>query len=708
MTFDPRNYGATPATDEEAGFNPRDYGARPAEDDYLPLIGKSVAAAGEGILNLPKNLVKLNDLSQNYRISEFDRLAEKYAKTDPQKAKKIRMMNAAWGNDKSQAAEKVPAFGTMAKNKLGIGDPQSGDNELKKYTSFLTEYMTPLGALGGLGKGASALGKTAKTAGLGTAVYAAEKNNISGLIPEGIAIARGKVKPYTSKITQKLTPDIFRSKAKKISIAEEKVAQLLNEYGTKGGNNLNNILNFDEKAKRLVTPTTAELAQNTGISNIHNAIIGNSPSISQKMIKNDSILREHLEKIGKGLNLDEHELSEIVRGVIQKNLTKATKRRKKITDPLYEALEKDNTRVEPKAFKQTLDLTTKSQIGDTRKKLTKLKDVLPDANKDLITRLEKKLAALGEHSLISLSPEYKSISDRINHIKKTATPAQIDKMISLVGEKISKLKENPAANRTLIKKYNEIKLALEADLKNTAKGNLARSEFRKLSADVNKIENNKLLSKFTKKDKYGDYLHEPDKLLSTVLSSPISQVKAYKQQIKGTPAEKATSAFIRKKYLGAADEGLPTYASSRNWLKTYGVKAKELLTPEDYQKIIDNRVYLSNRNKVQTAGKVVNSTTTEKTKMLKNIGEYLGEEYGQGLFSKIAAYGSKKIIPYAGTTISDSIKAATIKRNIAYDILEEAMTDPAVAKRLLQSLKPKDADLIKRILPITILNEINM
>ena len=87
--------------------------------------------------------------------------------------------------------------------------------------------------------------------------------------------------------------------------------------------------------------------------------------------------------------------------------------------------------------------------------------------------------------------------------------------------------------------------------------------------------------------------------------------------------------------------------------------------------------------------------------MVKNITEYLGKEYDASIWAKI--YATKNIAPFAKTILE---KSKT--RNIAYEVLEDAMTNPVTAKRLLQSLNPNDAKLVKSMLPTVILNELNM
>jgi hypothetical protein len=419
------------------------------------------------------------------------------------------------------------------------------------------------------------------------------------------------------------------------------------------------------------------------------------------MILNDSILNKELQKIGKNLNLDSSEMAELVRKQIEGNFKRSISKRSKVTNPLYERLERDTTRVKPIAFNEAIENSAKKQIGDTQKKIENLKNPLPAKQKHLVEPLNKKLGDLEGHELGKFTSEYKDILQKIKHFSETATPSQIDKMITLIGEKISKLKENPAANRTLIREYTKIKTALESDLKTTPSGLSARKKYSELSADVNKIERNKLLNQFVAKDKYGEHKVAVDKLLDSVLSAPMSSVKSFKAQIKGTKSENTISAFIRKKYLGAAEEGLPTYHKSKEWIRTYGTKARELLTPEDYNRLINTKVYLSNRNKVEKAGKVINSTTNEKKQMVKNIAEYLGKEYDASIWAKI--YATKNVLPFSKTILE---KSKT--RNMAYEVLEDAMTNPLTAKKLLQSLNPNDAKLVKSMLPTVILNELNM
>jgi hypothetical protein len=203
-----------------------------------------------------------------------------------------------------------------------------------------------------------------------------------------------------------------------------------------------------------------------------------------------------------------------------------------------------------------------------------------------------------------------------------------------------------------------------------------RKAYKELSPDINEINRDKLLKKYVSKDEWGDYKTATDDLARHILQAPQESVGKYSKQIKDTDAEKLTKAYIRNMYLNkAADiEGaLPSYDKSSNFLRQRINKLKEIYSPEELEEFNRVNKYLKNRATVASGNSRFGSATTPKAQLREMVTNYLGPEVQQPL--KVAKYIPK--LPFK-TEISNMTRL-----NPNYNILQEFLTDPAYAQKVL-------------------------
>ena len=210
----------------------------------------------------------------------------------------------------------------------------------------------------------------------------------------------------------------------------------------------------------------------------------------------------------------------------------------------------------------------------------------------------------------------------------------------------------------------------------TPEGLAHREVYREHSPEINKINRDRLLKKFLSKDEWGAYRVPADDLPRNIMASPKASVANYMGQVKGTPAEKLTKAYIRDKYLDKAvdfEGGLPTYDKSSRFLRERGHKLDAIYSPEELGVFKQIDEYLKNRASVSRGNSTFGSATMPKQQLQEMVRSYLGSEVSQPL-------ALAKYVP--GLPFKSHIAGLT-RPNTTYNILEQALTDPIYAKSLL-------------------------
>lgn len=596
-------------------------------------------------------------------------------------------------------------------------------NNMQKYISKPLEFAGGFGLLGALSKAGNAA-RTVKTAKplISGFKEGAKQGAASGIVsneiskkltdiglPEQYAEPIGdlaSINVNTPLLTKKVTNIVPRYNNKQTRM-ELKVNKLVKDLTKDKG--LSEIRNFrPENFEEIgIFPVTAEVALNNDISNLHNVYAPNFTDIQRRQALNDEILRNRLNEVGNKLNPTNVEVGEAGRQTVVDNLNKFKKTRKEQTAPLYEQLEKANETYPVKNLDKYTESAALKEVDDLEERLRKNKNILPlkykklaDSAKKELSVLEKDIAPIvreidekypglsfqaKEQILSELVPGLREKTLKIVDLKKEISnlesgnykPVHIDNTIKRIGKKIKQIKRSDeGGDKALIRHFSNQKKALEADLQATPEGLVHRKAYKELSPDINEINRDKLLKKYVSKDEWGDYKTATDDLARHILQAPQGSVGKYSKQIKDTDAEKLTKAYIRNMYLNkAADiEGaLPSYDKSSNFLRQRINKLKEIYSPEELEEFYRVNKYLKNRATVASGNSRFGSATTPKAQLREMVTNYLGPEVQQPL--KIAKYIPK--LPFKAE-ISNMTRL-----NPNYNILQEFLTDPAYAQKVL-------------------------
>ena len=616
------------------------------------------------------------------------------------------------------------------KGKTGIDLEPRPANRLQKYISKPIEFATGFGTLSAM----SNAGKAAKAAKSGKTLLSNFKEGVkqgatAGVVSNEISKKLkdiGLPEEYSEPLADVAsisvnTPlaakklkdvPIFSRFADKQSKNEYKITKLLKDL-TKG-KDLSNLHNFRPEAfeELGIFPVTAEVALNKDISNLHNVYAPNFTDIQRKQELNDAILRGKLNSIGDKLNPTNVEVGEAGRETIANNLNKLKKIRKEQTSPLYAQLEKSNELYPVENLNKYTDSAILKEVDDMEQRLRKNKNILPVKYKKLIEKPKKELAELEKE----INPIIKEIDDKypglsfqareqiLNEMipglrEKTLKiidlkteisnlesgkykPVHIDNTIKRIGKKIKQVKRSDeGGDKSLIRHFSNQKKALEADLQATPEGLAHRVAYKEYSPGINEINRDKLLKKYVSKDEWGNYKTAVDELPRQLLNAPQQSVSNYSKQIKDTDAEKLTKAYVRNMYLNKAvdiEGGLPSYDKSSNFLRQKGKKLEEIYTPEELKEFKNVNQYLKNKAAVASGNAKFGSATMPKGQLKDIVSKYLGSEIEQPL----------KFYQYIPKAPFKSVVSNMTRLNPNYNILQEVLTDPVYAQKVL-GLEPK-------------------
>lgn len=698
------------------------------ENDWGPLLSKSaLKGAMAATIDLPANLAELAETGLKLGAS---RLADQKTNSDlfnidptaPEDVplfspKTIESLKSFANKPNVFSEDKVDRPSKWVKKLFDLKgvdiEPRPGKNLLKQSYSKGAELTGSLIGGGPLTVGklatnaikpTSNISKLAGASGLGIGSGTLQVAGVDPLYADLLSVGSS----YPIKKLTNFGKDIFDAGFRPKVRNEKKVSKLLQDFtGNKDLDNLNNF-NAEESVRNLgVIPVTAEVALNRDISNLHNAYAPNLTGIQNKQSYNDNIIRQNLNKIGSELNPYKEEVGTITQAELVKKYNKQLKNREQATKKLYEELEASENLYPVKNFEDYTNQALKNEVGEIEKVLIKNKNILPSKYKsqinadkkelnDLVTGLNdevksvtKSIANPNEKTLDIVIKDYTVRKNKIDKLRKKISqlesgkyrPATIDNTITELGNKISEIKKSEkSGNKRLGYQIGKQKENLEKDLIATPEGLKAREKYAEYSKPVNEFERNKLISKFVKKDEFGEYKYDPEKLMDNVNIASSVQVRPYVEQIKGTPAEQLNKAYYRDYFLqNAPENGLGTFASTRrnfaNKRKLFG----NLYTPEEYKQFSKVHRYLQNRNEVATGNSKFGSATMPKTQVEKKVKPYLGETT-EHPFGFIGRYLKLRPGP-----------------NKAYNVLEEALTDPVYARELL-SRNNEELNTLKNLL----------
>ena len=237
-----------------------------------------------------------------------------------------------------------------------------------------------------------------------------------------------------------------------------------------------------------------------------------------------------------------------------------------------------------------------------------------------------------------------------------------------------------------------------ADMAVIPEEQIARSTYAQLSKPISAIEKEPLLSKFVKKDNFGqEFLLSPEKIPDMILGGSLNNTKALMNQIGRDPKTLnvvrggVVNKLLNSSELSSGEKAL-SYDKMNKFLKKNKAKLNLLFDSDQVKVFEDVNEILKKRNMVATLGRAAGSNTQSETTLLNSLFDTTGNK----LLRDTAAYA----IPGGGIvydTIKDFVKNS--KKAASKELLEKALLDPETAKLLLTPTKNiKDKETLVSIL----------
>lgn len=495
------------------------------------------------------------------------------------------------------------------------------------------------------------------------------------LVPGSIAAAKAPVNFFS-----KFTP-----KARKAGL-EREVGDLLRERV--GEKNLPAVLERLNAEGPLGTNlTTAELAENAGLAGLHRAMAPNIPAVAEKNLANNMLIRKKLEELG-NTSLTPELAGENIRTPIARNLETAIKERAAVTDPLYEKVTELKTGVRLPQTTEFLKNESRYAKGDIKKALNDVENLISTNQTS-----KKELAAFNK-KYANLSPEVRAQLEE--QITGLPLPIELTNALKDISGRIGAAKKS--GNNEVARILSLAKEKILADMAVIPEEQIARSTYAQLSKPVSAIEKEPLLSKFVKKDNFGqEFLLSPEKIPDMILSGSLNNTKALMNQIGGNPKTLNVvrggiiNKFLNSSELSSGEKSL-SYDKMNKFLKKNKAKLKLIFDPEQVKVFEDVNEILKKRNMVATLGRAAGSNTQSETTLLNSLFDTTG--------NKLLREGAGYAIPGGGIvydTIKDFVKNS--KKAASKELLEKALLDPETAKLLLTPTKNiKDKETLVSIL----------
>jgi hypothetical protein len=666
-------------------------------DSNAKLIGKSIASGLLSNLDLPQNIGSFIEESANPEHGLIGQLRKGYNLFTGKS-------HEPWKAPTNFFSSLPSASGKVKKTLKEYGGidlephPTTGSQKILSHVGEFAGSMGPFGLFSKFNKGREAL----KLAGTGAAI-----GGTSGVLQEA------GVNPLVADIgTAGLLPvlpagtkNLFNkfSKSHRTTKTEQRVADALKKQI--GEENvptvLENIKNYRKQKKpiKAIELTTPEIAQDIGLSRLYQTQ-GNLNSLAQRNAANQTKLLETLEGIGT-TGLPESVKGEAIRMPFFERFNKKTKRREKITAPLYEELEAIEEGLNPVTAKSLLDKEievaspgNKPALEKYRKGLIKNKVNPQDIEK--AQEIEKKLRNIDkEYQYLNPSAleQIKApFEQELLALEKSFSPRpiQIENTIQELGDKVNAFSRTGEINAA--RKYGGVKKALEQDLSTSKTGLKHREEYKRLSKPINEIETSSLLNNFIKKNKdvsqLEGFIAPSEKIPDLILNSDLANTKILINKAKGN---KELLSLIKGTYIDKLLEtsklssGVLSYDKANKFINNKYNKEKLnlIFNNKERAKIEHYLDVLQRRNKVLTAGKMGGSDTQQKLKIESEFNDSLS---GLGKLAEktgLNAIGLGNI----GSALWDMgrSKLKAINNNKYNSVLEEALLDPNTFKRLMEN-----------------------
>jgi hypothetical protein len=433
-------------------------------------------------------------------------------------------------------------------------------------------------------------------------------------------------------------------------------------------------------------PTTAELADNPALSQVHRAQYPIAESfLPEKMEESWKTLQNALEK--------ESTKHPLTGEQFQRQLLAEHKKRKAFrkseTEPLYEKVNKSEELINTPKLNEYLQNERKFATGSAE-------DALNLIEKGIKPKLTKKQIE-DEKFYQSLSPQ-----------QRTKLPP-LDSQV-MIGKLSTKRKEMNSKIKSLMKSGEEYpakiligaRNAIDEDLAHFSHEKIARERFKELSPPINEIEQYHTFKNFMKDAEQGKGYSAQAFKKRVMNADARENIKAIKKiyendsdlmdSLRRTVVHDFIESFSNKKTETAR------YEKMDNYLKSYGKAMDEILTPEQ-QKLVDmSKKYLKGREITEQKGKEKGSITSANliNEQLRKEGISLGKNIISSFVQKLGPMTGAGIgavsgaVPGAiagsaiGSTASEALKNFEIRQNEKLRrILSDALLDPEYAHKLL-------------------------
>lgn len=683
-------------------------------DDWLPYLGKKTISTISEIPDLAPNVLELGEMALRTPFQYADKTGDFIRKSFdidlgykeiPWFYKSPKLSSENIGRPSNRIKYYI--------NKLGIPTDIQPKNSAQNIAGHAIEFATPSGFVGLLSKGnkiKNAAKGTLFGADVGLTSGTLQEAGVPPIVSDTLAIATNPLRNYTFNKGWNTIKDTIYDFVSPYGHAERKVNRLINNSNLVKRNELDKLINY--KSSGEIVPVTAEVAQNYGISNLHNSYAPTLTGITRKQRANDAIYRSKLDGIGTQAPLTPENIGSYTRDEILAQLDKLKGIRKSESEPLYAALKTSEKLYPVKHFSHYNKEAIKGELGEAKKILTKTKGILFEAVKDKIRSKQTKLTNLRKSLMADENSVRKKISNPSketfertipDYEKKQSTITKleqeiqkesnnftanfIDKASTEIGNKILETrKSDRSGSNNIIRHLEEQKKALENDLLSTIEGAEARRTYAKHSKPINEIEQDEIFNNFIKTDEFGNYKNSPEKALKKISNSSNESARKYGRMLKDTEAGNANRRYLVDLFTEKTKPTqLPTAHKSRSHLKSYGKYHEGLMSPQEQQLFNEINEYLQNRATYASGNMTgVGSATAPRSMVTKDVEKYLGKP------------NLKRIPKYFSTA----------RPNESYTVLEDFLTNPMYAQKILNQepqmvmkLKPHYKDYLNYSIP---------
>ncbi len=462
-----------------------------------------------------------------------------------------------------------------------------------------------------------------------------------------------------------------------------------------------NIANRPQYPTTGYEPTTAEVANNPLTSLLHRLRQGvpGSGLAEAAGAQNDAIT-----KAATKLSLNKSSSAQVKDTLAKEVATRKTTRHAE-TEPLYTALRKDKTQVDPVTLKSFLEEEGSLVKGKMKGDLEGISKLIKPSSSSESLGIKEPKVSTSSGSQFKLPDHYLSDIKPASPQGNAPTVAELDQVRQNLVDRREELLKSGQKNRA--RQFKEAIKALDKDLEVSPIQREATAKYAELSKPVNDILEHETIKKI------------PDSRLNDIFPRLFNKeshdnIMQLKKVLKDNPTEwkgiqDATLDHMMKSIRNAKAEGKGnalSYDKFNKFLKDHGEALKEIFNPEQMQLLGELGSGLTGRNIAESLGLEKTSATYGKL--------VAGTHLGEGLSSKLlkgASYAAHPI-PRFGRVIGEGIRTrieryAASKEADVMAVLDKFLREPDYAHKLFTHKFESQADfnkwmnsIVKKSVPI--------